>query len=225
LYDSYYAKHGADRNDLLTNPEVTFQTFALERANIRALGRLGLDRQKTRILDIGCGSGSSLVQFLKLGFLPGNLAGVDNGAERIADARARFPGIEFRCESAEKLTFDDSAFDLTFESTVFMMLTDEDVARRIASEMLRVTRRGGYIMMADWRYAEPKSTDHRAVTPKRIESLFGAGEKTTVVARERGALVPPLGRLLSRRAPSLYFVVQSLMPFAVGQITTVLQKR
>jgi hypothetical protein len=80
-------------------------------------------------------------------------------------------------------------------------------------------------MMADWRYAEPKSTDHRAVTLKRIESLFNVGSETTVVARERGALVPPIGRLLSRRAPSLYFAVQALLPFAVGQVTTVLQKK
>ena len=225
MYDAYYEKHGADRNDLLTNPEVTFQTFAFDRANIKALQGLALDRAQARVLDVGCGTGSSLIQFLRLGFHPEKLAGVDSSAERIAQARAMFPNVDFRCESAESLSFDDTIFDVVFESTLFMMLTSEEIARRIAGEMLRVTRSGGYLMLVDWRYAEPRSTDHRAMSSKRIASLFGVGHTTDVVARERGALVPPLGRLLSRRAPSIYFAVQSLLPFAVGQITTVLQKR
>jgi ubiquinone/menaquinone biosynthesis C-methylase UbiE len=224
LYEEYYKSHGADRNDLLTNPEVAFQTFALERANIRALQRLRLDRDQARVLDVGCGTGSSLLQFIKLGFLPQHLTGVDSSAERVAQAQERFPNVAFHCESAEIMSFPDSTFDVTFESTLFMMLTDEEVARRIAGEMLRVTRSGGYLMITDWRYAEPRSRDHRAVTPKRIKSLFDVGGATSVVARERGALVPPLGRFLSRRAPSLYFVVQGLLRFAVGQVTTVLRK-
>jgi SAM-dependent methyltransferase len=225
LYDRYYEKHGADRNDLLTNPEVTFQTFAFDRANIRALQRLAVDRDSAKVLDVGCGTGASLLQFIRLGFHPENLSGIDNSAERIARAVASFPNVAFRNESADSMTFADSAFDIVFESTLFMMLTSEDLARRIASEMLRVTRSGGYLVLVDWRYAKPKSRDHRPMSPKRISSLFDVDRATDVVARERGALVPPLGRFLSRRAPSLYFAVQALMPFAVGQITTVLQKR
>ncbi len=225
LYEEYYKSHGADRNDPLTNPGVTFQAFALERANIRALQRLRLDRDEAKVLDVGCGTGSSLLQFIKLGFLPQNLTGVDSSAERIGQAQARFPNVAFHCESAEGMSFPDSTFDVVFESTLFMMLTDEDVARRIAGEMLRVTRSGGYLMIADWRYAEPSSREHRAMTPKRIASLFDVEGSTSVVARERGALVPPLGRFLSRHAPSFYFVVQGLLPFAVGQVTTVLKKR
>ncbi len=225
MYDRYYEKHGADRNDLLRNPEVTFQTFAFDRANIRALQRVDVERESAKVLDVGCGTGASLLQFIRLGFRPENLTGIDNSSERIARAEANFPNVRFRCESADSMTFADSTFDIAFESTLFMMLTSEDVARRIASEMLRVTRSGGYLMLADWRYARPGSEDHHAMSPKRIASLFKVGHATDVVARERGALVPPLGRFLSRHAPSLYFAVQALVPFAVGQITTVLMKR
>ncbi len=224
MYESYYAKKGEDRNDLLTNSGVTFQTFAFDRSNIRALQRLSIDRENARVLDVGCGTGASLLQFIRLGFRPENMTGVDNGEERIAQARERFPTIDFRCESAERMSFPEETFDLVFESTLFMMLTSEEVAHRIAGEMIRVTRPGGYLMLVDWRYARPGSDEHRAMTPKRIASLFDVGSRTTVVARERGALVPPLGRFLSRHAPSLYFVVQALVPFAVGQVTTVLQK-
>jgi ubiquinone/menaquinone biosynthesis C-methylase UbiE len=225
LYDKYYEKHGVDRNDLLANPEVTFQAFAFDRANIRALRSLKLDREKAKVLDVGCGSGSSLLQFLRLGFPASNLTGVDSDATRVAEAGKRFPNVRFECESAEALSFPDSSFDLVFESTLFMMLTSEPVARSIAAEMLRVTKPGAHLMLVDWRYAEPRSQDHRAVSARRIKSLFGVGVTTDVVARERGALVPPLGRFLSRVAPPLYFVVQTLVPVAVGQITTVLRKR
>lgn len=224
MYESYYAKHGADRNDLLTNPEVTFQTFAFERANIRALNHLGLDREKAKVLDVGCGIGSSLLQFIKLEFSPRNLAGIDASLDRLEQARTRFPNVDFRCENAEQMSFGDSTFDLVFESTLFMMLTSDEVALRIAREMLRVTKPGGFVMMADWRYARPNSIEHRALSKKRITSLFDVEKSTEVVLRERGALVPPVGRLLSRRAPSLYFIAQALIPVAVGQITTVLKK-
>lgn len=80
-------------------------------------------------------------------------------------------------------------------------------------------------MLADWRHSRKAGEDHRAMSDGRIAELFEINRSTEVVARERGALVPPLGRLLSRRAPSLYFAVQALLPFTVGQITTVLQKR
>ena len=225
LYDRYYEKYGADRNDLLNNPEVTFQTFAFDRANIRALQRMELDREKAHILDVGCGTGASLVPFIRLGFKPENLAGVDPSDERIAQARVSYPTVDFRQESGEATTFADSTFDIAFESTLFMMLTSDDLARRVAAEMIRVTRPGGYVMLADWRYAKRGSADHRAMSRERIGSLFGVGSTTEVIARERGALVPPVGRFLSRRVPALYFAVQTVVPFAVGQITTVLRKR
>jgi len=225
LYQGYYAKKGADRNDLLANPEVTFQTFALDRANIRALRRVPLDRDTAQILDVGCGNGSSLLQFIRLGFLPENLSGVDTDPERIAAARANYPNIDFRLESAEALSWEDSSFDLVFESTLFVLLTSDELAADIASEMLRVTRPGGHIMLTDWRFSKPGSGFYKGMSRKRIRALFEVGHATEIVARERGALVPPVGRLLSRHVPTLYFMVQRLLPFATGQFTTVLRKK
>jgi len=224
VYEEYYRKHGSARNDLLHNPEVIFQMFALERANIRALSRLELNPADAKVLDVGCGTGASLFQFVRLGFRPENLSGVDASAERIAEARKRILSADFRCESADAMSYEAAAFDLVFESTLFMMLTSDEEARRIAAEMLRVARPGGYLMLADWRYAEPRSKTHKAVSTKRIRGLFDVGGATEIVTRVRGALIPPLGRFLSRRAPALYFAVQAIFPLAAGQITTVLRK-
>jgi hypothetical protein len=41
----------------------------------------------------------------------------------------------------------------------------------------------------------------------------------------RGALIPPVGRFLSKYCHALYFPVAALLPPLVGQVVTVLQKR
>ena len=120
--------------------------------------------------------------------------------------------------------FDDGLFDITTESTMFVQITEDHWAQNIASEMLRVTKPGGYIVLIDWRYSKPGNTDYKGVSRRRIADLFGVGKYTTVRTRTRGALVPPLGRALSRYASMLYFLMQALWPPCVGQMTTVLKK-
>ena len=224
LYSQYYDQHDEDRNDLLKNPEVAFQTFAFDRANIRALQQIQIDRKVARVLDVGCGAGAGLLTLLRWGFAQKNLSGVDISENRIAEARAALPLADLRCESADALTYDDNTFDLVSESTMFALMSDESLAKRIATEMIRVTRPGRHIMLVDWRYSKPGSSIYKAVTPARIASLFDVGQATRMIARENGALIPPVGRRLSRYAPSLYFFLQALFPPLVGQVTTVLQK-
>jgi SAM-dependent methyltransferase len=223
-YSQYYEKLGEDRNDLLRNPEVLFQSFAIERANIAALRSINLDKSTARVLDVGCGSGSGLLQFVKLGFNPANLVGIDTSAARIEEGKSLLPGIDLRVADATSIPFADSSFDLVFESTMLGTLESQSLLVSIALEMLRVTRVGGHIMLADWRYSREGSGVKTAISPSKIAELFDVGRSTVVVRRERGALVPPLGRRLSRAAPSLYFLVQAMLPFAAGQVTTVLRK-
>jgi SAM-dependent methyltransferase len=224
VYPEYYAKLGEDRNDLLRNPEVLFQSFAIERANIAALRSLPIDKSSAKILDVGCGAGSGLLQFVKLGFNPANLSGLDLSEERITQARALLPGIDAQVGDASRMPFADESYDLVFESTMLGTLETQSLLRSIAHEMIRVTRRGGYIMLADWRYSRRGSGVKTSISKAKIAELFDVGTSTEVLCRKRGALVPPLGRRLSRLAPSLYFLVQGLFPFAAGQVTTVLKK-
>lgn len=223
MYSRYYDTHGADRNDLLTNPEVVFQTFAFDRANIRALGQMDLDREAATILDVGCGTGAGLIPLLRLGFEQKQMSGVDISPERIQQARKALPLADFRCEGADAMSYSDNSFDLVLESTMFVLLPDA-MARKIARDMIRVTKPGGYLMLIDWRYSRPGSDVYSAMSKRRVAELFDAAGATSLVARESGALVPPVGRVLSKYAPSLYFLVQALLPLLVGQVTTVLKK-
>jgi len=224
-YQGYYAQQGQDRNDLLSNPEVLFQTLAFEKANVRALSRLGLNPRDSLVLDVGCGNGGSLLTFIRLGFDPANLFGVDIDGGRIADARRRLPNVKFQCENGSNLSFRTGVFDIVFESTMFVQLLDEELSASVASEMLRVVRTGGFIVLVDWRYSKPFNTHYKGLSRARIARLFKVGKDSAFHSKENGALIPPLGRFLSRYLGPVYFPIQFLLPFAVGQVTTVLKKR
>lgn len=223
-YRQYYADKGEYRNSLLFNPEVLFQILAQDDSFYSALRFIHPDPETTRVLDVGCGTGASLINFLRLGFLPRNLSGVDFQEQRICLAKTRLPAADFRCGDATRLDHAAGSFDLVFESTMFVHCVDESLSAKIAGEMLRVTRPGGHILVIDWRYGKPGSDAHKAVTQKRISALFGVGDKTIRLKAFPGELVPPAGRFLSRWLPSTYFLVRSLLPFLVGQKTTVLRK-
>jgi len=63
-----------------------------------------------RVLDIGCGTGTHLIMFSKMGL---DISGVDASAEVLAKARARLGHkSNFKIGMAEDLPFDDNEFDL-----------------------------------------------------------------------------------------------------------------
>lgn len=61
-----------NHNSLLRNPEVLFQSFGFDASIHRALTSIGLDPEKSRVLDVGCGKGESMVPLIRSGFEPSN---------------------------------------------------------------------------------------------------------------------------------------------------------
>lgn len=223
-YRRYYEKKGVDRNDLLCNPEVLFQALAFDASVISALRSIHPDRVSIRILDVGCGTGDSILNFLKVGFDASRIYGIDILEELISVGRARFPNVNLTCEDASNMKFTDASFDLVFEGTMFVQISDESVARKIADEMLRVTKLHGFIVLADWRWPKPGDTNYKALSMKRIVKLFHVGTQSRILGVHKGALIPPIGRFLSSRLPFAYFSIAFILPFLVGQVTTVLKK-
>ena len=221
-YEDYYATKGDDRNDPLRNPGVLFQNLAFEKSIVEALRTIHLDKS-WKILDVGCGAGFSMLRLLSYGLEPDRLHGIDIAENRIARGRHRQPALNFTLGDATAMEFPAKTFDLAMESTMFVQITDEAMADGIAQEMLRVVKPGGYIMLTDWRYSFGRQ-GYAPVSSERIARLFRVGTQTEVVCRKRGALLPPLGRALSRYLPSLYFPVCRLLPFLVGQVTVILRK-
>jgi ubiquinone/menaquinone biosynthesis C-methylase UbiE len=223
-YKGYEARKGVGRNDLLRNPQVLFQALAIEASVISALRAIEPDPTVVKVLDIGCGEGASLLPFLRTGFAPENLHGVDIRPEQVRCAQRKFPAVQFQCADASRLEFPDEAFDIVQESMIFLQMTDEDLSQRVANEMLRVTKRGGHLVVSDWRYSKAGTSEFKAMDRKRVSRLFRVGSQTVVSGVYPGALIPPVGRFLSKNISSLYFVVRRVFPFLTGQLTTVLCK-
>ena len=92
-YEQYYKTTEMDRNDL-RRPEVLFQALACDASIIAAVRTLPLIPAKARVLDVGCGSGSSLLNLIRLGFDPSQMSGMDILEERVAQGRQRFPNMD-----------------------------------------------------------------------------------------------------------------------------------
>jgi ubiquinone/menaquinone biosynthesis C-methylase UbiE len=223
-YCEYATKKGTDRNSLLRNPEVLFQSLARDAAMVRALRSINPHPQSARVLDVGCGDGDSLWIFLRLGFEPSNLFGVDIQEDRILKAKATNPFVNFECTDATCLAFPDNTFDISMESMMFLQLTDDDIASRIASEMIRVTKPGGMLLVSDWRYSEPGSREFKGVSRRRIRDIYQVGTRTQACRTFRGPLVPPIGRFVSHYLSPFYFLIHALFPFSAGHTVTVLKK-
>jgi ubiquinone/menaquinone biosynthesis C-methylase UbiE len=223
-YQRYYGKTGQHRNDLRLNPEVLFQTLAYEASFLRALRDIRHDPKEVRILDVGCGGGGDIYQLLRVGYDPVKIIGVDIQEDRLAGAQRLYPQSQFIHADATRMSFDNSSFDLVFESTMFATLPNDRERVAIAAEMIRVCKVGGYLLLVDWRTPKPGDPNYKALTRKELRTLFSVGSATRLLGIYKGALVPPLGRFLSKHASSLYFLVATLFPFLVGQVAYVLMK-
>jgi ubiquinone/menaquinone biosynthesis C-methylase UbiE len=223
-YRERYKERRAGRDNLLQNPEILFQSLAFDAGIIAAVRSTQVDPSSATILDIGCGSGGSLFNFLRLGFQPSRLYGIDILKGRLSVARARLPQIGFVRSNATNLGFSDNSFDIVLAASVFVTITHDGPAAKIAGEMLRVARLQGHLLLVDWRYSLPWDSRHRCLSRERIEKLFHVGSQSEVCRIFSGALIPPVGRFLSKHAPFAYFAVSFLFPLLVGQKVTVLKK-
>ena len=224
-YQEYYEKRGADRNDLRINHGVLFQTLASEASLVQAIRAVAHDPRTARILDVGCGGGGGICELVRLRYDSRNMTGIDIRSQRVEEAKQLWPKVRFIEGDASQMEFVDSCFDLIFESTMFATLPDDVLSAGIAAEMVRVCKPGGYILLRDWRTPKSRDSKYKALTKKRLRKLFSVSKDTEIIGTFRGALVPPVGRFLSARLPSLYFMVAAVVPLLVGQVTYVLRKK
>ncbi len=161
---------------------------------------------------------------LRCGYRPENITGIDILPDRIEKARSLYPHIRFIVGDAGKMDLPPESYDLIFEFTMFVQITDNTLAKTIADEMLRVLKPGGYVLLIDWRMPKPGDKRYKALTRRRLESLFEIGRTCQIVATQKGALAPPIGRALSKYLPACYFAVASCLPFLVAQAAYLLKK-
>lgn len=103
------------------------------------------DFNPARILDMGCGIGTSTVPAAQC-FPQAEVHGIDVGASmlRYAHARAEHLGaaVHFSQQSAERTDFEDASFDLVFSCVMFHE-TSQAATMAIIEETRRLLRPGG----------------------------------------------------------------------------------
>jgi SAM-dependent methyltransferase len=101
-----------------------------------------------KVLDVACGNGNTALAAARRF---ANVTGIDYADPLLDHARARAEveglDIDFRHGDAEALAFHNSSFDVVLSTIGVMFAPDQETA---AAELLRVTRPGGRIGLANW---------------------------------------------------------------------------
>jgi len=177
------------------NPGYLFMVQEREKLFLRLLSRQGcVPFESKKILEVGCGSGDMLRDFVKWGARPENVTGIDLLPDRVAEAVHLCPkATEIHQSNAVKLQFPNNTFDLVVQSTVFTSVLDAAMKKEMASEMCRVLKPDGLILWYDYHMNNPRNPDVKGVKAREIRELF----PECVIELKRATLAPPIARLLA----------------------------
>jgi ubiquinone/menaquinone biosynthesis C-methylase UbiE len=179
----------------LFDPGNLFLVQERERLLLKRLRRHGLDPLTgSRFLEVGCGSGAWLREFMKWGVSPADVTGIDLRPEALSIATQLCPqGVTLRCMNGSTLDFPDESFDLILQSLVFTSILDERMRTRMAQEMLRVVKKTGFIVWYDFHVDNPWNPNVRGVRKSEIKRLF----PNCQIEVERVSLALPLAKVLA----------------------------
>jgi SAM-dependent methyltransferase len=190
------------------NPEVWLWMQERQRALIALLERYApAPLDQLRVLEIGCGAGSNLLELIGLGFDPEKLVANELLSERCSLARRNLPAAcQVAPGDALKLPFPEGSFDIVYQSTVFSSLLDDAFQQQLARKMWNWVRPGGAVLWYDFTFDNPQNRDVRGVTLARVRELF----PDAVLLKRRVTLAPPIARRVSRVHPIAYHLFNAV---------------
>lgn len=177
--------------------------------------------ESLRILDVGCGNGTMLRQFLHWGADPQKVAGIELRTEPVHEALRINPSLDIRCGSATHLPWPDGTFNLVCQHTMFTSILDLAMRKQVAAEMERVLRNHGAILWYDFRYDNPRNSSVRGIQTKEVQSLFPGFECKI----KQITLAPPIARRLPAYALPLLYPWLSSIQFLRTHLLGLLIKR
>ncbi len=102
--------------------------------------------KKPFILDVGCGTGRTTVNLVKLGY---NVEAMDYSEEMIKEANKMHPKIKFKVMDACNLKYNKEKFDMVFFSFNGLDCINPDKKRMLAiKEANRVLKKGGLFIFS-----------------------------------------------------------------------------
>ena len=219
--DQRYARRRPGNLYSMLRPEVHRSAQEVERAIVALLSRHVLRPiHELRLLEAGCGSGSNLTMFIRLGFDPGRLVANELLPERVAQARRNLPAVVTVVEGdAATLDFPPGSFDIVFCSLVFSSVLSDEYQARLAARLWELVAPGGAMLWYDFTYDNPANRDVRGMPLRRVRELFPHAEVTA----RRVTLAPPISRRVCRWFPAAYHAF-NLFPFLRTHVVCWLKK-
>jgi len=161
-----------------------------------------------RILEIGCGGGGALLEYLSIGAEPDHLFGIDLLPDRLGEAHKKLPLSGLSCADGQDLPFPAKTFDLILQYTAFSSVLDDQIKKHMASDMLRVLKPDGLIVWYDF-WLNPTNPQTRGIRPKEIRTLFDGCD----IRFQKITLAPPIARRIVPLSWGLGLFLESLVLF------------
>lgn len=140
------------------------------------------------ILDVACGPATDTIPIAKLVGERGLVVGIDRDPQMILEAnqRARESGVEgwtqHRVANAASLPFENESFDAVRADRLFQHLQNPAA---VFAEMVRVTRRGGWLVVLDTDYASTSiALDEHELERKFVRVALEHSVSNAYAARE-----------------------------------------
>lgn len=175
---------------------------------LRAFNKRILPLSENRILELGCGSGGVLHEFIGYGANPNLLYGTDLLPGRVREAAATLPRLPLSVSDGRFLPYPDHVFDLALQFTAFSSVLSQSAKQSMAAEMLRVLKPDGLILWYDF-WLNPTNPETRGIRMSEIKKLFPNCRYT----HAKITLAPPIARRLAPYSWPLCHLLESLRIF------------
>lgn len=154
-----------------------------------------------KLVEVGCGNGGNLLEFVRYGFNPKNIIGIEVLPDRVAKARERLPSniSIFEAEITEA-KIQNSSIDIAYQSLVFSSVLDPIHRKKMAEVIWSWVREGGGILWYDFSFNNPNNRDVTGIKMAEIRKLFPLGK---IIYREKITLAPPISRVIGKYYPFL----------------------
>lgn len=176
---------------------------------------------KGRVLDLGCGQKPYQYLFKKTN----KYLGIDFKNFSVnKDFKSRGPDLYFKSDylKTSNLNFGDESFD---HAVSFQVLEHHQDPAKMVSEMARITKRGGYLMISAPFLAglHEEPSDYQRFTKYGLIELFKKNNCRVVEIKEQGSLFSTISLLLneylnhfaSKSKPTYFLSVVIYLPFLI----------
>ena len=160
------------------------------------------------ILEIGCGSGGVLMDFIKYGVVPNKVSGVDLLFDRLQKSKSRLGSSKFVNSDGQYLPYPSRSFDIILQFTAFSSILDLRVKQNMAEEMLRVLKDKGAIIWYDF-WWNPTNPQTSGIKPYEIKQLF----PNCFYSFRKVTLAPPISRRIVQISWPIALILESLKIF------------